>query len=183
MQYTRVRRKVADFLTLLIYKIQSKAKPRPKLGLRKVIPTAKALHREMYTAVASGSTQTINRICADGLRDTLLARIGARGKNEKVEWELVRYLGIARCVSHRVAILPRNGWAIRQAVVRLKSRQRLTRSVNGKVVQGSGKEKDLVEYLVLQKMAQNHIEGEWIVWGTTRETTWNDVEQLRKGED
>lgn len=34
------------------YKYMSKSMPRPKIGLRRVGPTAQALYRQMYTALA-----------------------------------------------------------------------------------------------------------------------------------
>lgn len=40
------------FDRLLTYKFAAKGKPYPKLGWRRIIPTATALHRQMYTALA-----------------------------------------------------------------------------------------------------------------------------------
>ncbi|KAH7333482.1 hypothetical protein BKA65DRAFT_403605 [Rhexocercosporidium sp. MPI-PUGE-AT-0058] len=153
-----------------------------KLGRRQIAPTALALHREMYTSFADGEINTLRRICTDGIFETFRSRVGNRQKDEKVLWELVRYNKSAKLVSHRGATIPIDGMAIRQAVVRISSTQRLTRWVKGKggeleIVPGSGKEKDVVEYLVLQKMARAWKEGEWQVWGTTTETTLEDVEE------
>lgn len=95
-------------------------------------------------------------------------------------WELVRYNGRAKLVSHRGAKIPIEGAAIRQAVVRIRSTQKLTRWVKGVLVEGSGREKDIEEYLVVQKMAKDWKESGWVVWGTTRETTLQDVEEWER---
>jgi mitochondrial protein MBA1 len=61
----------------------------------------------------------------------------------------------------------------------------LTRWIKAKggemqVVPGSGKEKDVVEYVVLQRQYEGWREGEWRVWGTTRETTLDDIEEWER---
>ncbi|KAL2065436.1 hypothetical protein VTL71DRAFT_3106 [Oculimacula yallundae] len=146
------------------------------LSRRTITPTAVALHRQMYTLFAEGQLSPLRRMCTDGIYETFAARVEARQKGEKVVWELVRYNGRAKLISHRGAKIPMEGAAIRQAVVRIASTQKLTRWVRGKMVEGTGKEKDVVEYLVLQKMVEDWQEGGWRVWGTTKETT---VKELR----
>ncbi len=75
------------------------------------------------------------------------------------------------------------GAAIRQAVVRICSRQKLTRWTSGKgggkreIVPSSGKEKDVVEYVVLQQKYEAWRPGDWQIWGTTGETTLQDLEE------
>jgi protein MBA1 len=51
--------------------------------------------------------------------------------------------------------------------------QKLTRFKpgGGGVVEGSGRERQTVEYLVIQKKLERGVEGEWMVWGTTEEMT------------
>jgi protein MBA1 len=98
---------------------------------------------------------------------------------------LVKHNSRAKLVSHRAARLPIEGAALRQAVVRIASRQRLTRRVKRKdgemeVVPGSGQEKDIVEYVVLQRQYIGGREEEWQIWGTTQETTLGDVEDLER---
>lgn len=73
-------------------------------------------------------------------------------------------------------MLPYKGAALRQVVVRLRSRQSLTRTVaNGFsrteiFTQGEGQEKDVSEYLVLQRRMMKDREEPWMIWGTTEET-------------
>jgi protein MBA1 len=131
----------------------------------------------MYTAFAEGDRLALRKICTDGVFDSFMARIHMRGK-EKVKWELVTYNKPPRIMSNRAATLPIEGAAVRQAVVRISSRQRLTRfKPNGTVVPGTGREKDVVEFVVLQRKFWQWKEDEWQVWGTTEETTMGKVEE------
>lgn len=83
-------------------------------------------------------------------------------------------------MSNRAARLPIDGAAIKQAVVRISSRQRLTRyKQDGSVVPGSGKEKDVVEYVVLQQQILQWKEQDWQVWGTTDVTTLQQLERMQ----
>lgn len=43
------------------------------------------------------------------------------------------------------------------------------------IIPGTGEEKDVREYLVLQKRILREQEGEWMVWGTTGETDVEDI--------
>ena len=155
-----------------------------KLSRSTLTPTAIALHRQMYTSFAEGDVVALRKICTDGLYDSFRARIGNRAKGEEVVWQLVDYNQRSKLISNRAARLPIDGAAVMQAVVKIASRQKLTRSVKGKsgmeVVPGSGKEKDVVEYVVLQKQYDNWREGEWQVWGTTQETTLEDIEEWER---
>ena len=155
-----------------------------KLSRSTLTPTAIALHRQMYTSFAEGDVVALRKICTDGLYDSFRARIGNRAKGEKVVWQLVDYNKRSKLISNRAARLPIDGSAVMQAVVKIASRQKLTRFVKGKsgleVVPGSGREKDVVEYVVLQKQYNSWTEGEWQVWGTTKETTLEDIEEWER---
>ncbi|XMA14789.1 hypothetical protein WAI453_007580 [Rhynchosporium graminicola] len=151
-----------------------------KIQRSAIAPTAVALHRQMYTLFAEGQLAVLRKMCTDGIYQTFQSRIERRRKGEKVVWELVKYNGGPKLVSHRGAKIPMDGAAIRQAVVRIRSTQRLTRWVNGKQVEGTGKEREVTEYVVLQRMTQGWEEGGWMVWGTTEETT---VEELKKWDE
>lgn len=78
-------------------------------------------------------------------------------------------------VSDRAARLPIEGAGIRQAVVRIRSRQSLTRWREGQVVPGTGQEKEVKEYVVIQKRLWKGKEEGWLVWGTTEETTMDKL--------
>lgn len=47
----------------------------------------------------------------------------------------------------------------------------------GKLVDGSGEEKEVTEYLVVQKRLWKGVEGEWMIWGTEQETTMKGFEE------
>jgi protein MBA1 len=178
--------KLRDYVSLVILKITSPQGARwynrlIKLHRGRVVPTAIALHREMYHAFAAGDTTTLRRICTDGIYDQVRARISSRPRGEKTVWELVKYNKRAKILSHRAARLPLEGAAVRQAVVRISSRQKLSRyAADGALVKGTGKERDVVEYLVVEKSYWNWKEGDWRVWGTTEETKFETLLQWKK---
>jgi protein MBA1 len=145
----------------------------------KVCPTAIDLHTKMYTAFAEGDLRTLGEICTDGILESYKARIKLRKRGEVVKWELLKYNGTPKVVSDRAAIVPgTDGMVIRQAVVRIASRQRLTRYMGGKMVEGTGKEKDVCEYVVLQNTTLKWKNKGWQVWGTTKETTIEDLAKI-----
>lgn len=176
-----MRTRLSDLVHLGVYKFMiTKGKPRPKLEFRQIKPTAVALHRQMYTAFAEGDLATLKKVCVDGgLLQNFIARIHARGK-DKMQWEMVK-LKRARVVSNRAFKLPVDHSGMRQAVVRVVSRQKLTRyRPDGSIVAGSGKEKDVVEYVVIQRRLMGGKESPWQVWGTTEETSLEKLEQERR---
>lgn len=185
-RWNQVRARLRNYVSLLQVKWSS---PRGgkrwyhravKLQKKSVRPTAVALHKQMYTAFAEGDVPKLREICCDGIYDSFVARIGARKKGQKVVWELVRYNGSPKVVGDRMAQIPgTDGAALRQAVVRIRSRQKLERHVSGKGVEGGG-EKDVVEYFVVQNKMEKWQTGEWKVWGTTKETTLKDVERWQR---
>ncbi|KAM3068253.1 hypothetical protein ACMFMG_009393 [Clarireedia jacksonii] len=183
LQWVALKSRFTDLVSIAALKFSSprvgRARWKIQIKRHRIIPTARGLHDEMYKAFAEGDSKTLRKICAEGLYESFMGRIGVRPRGEKVEWELIRLNGSPKIVSHRAASLPvGKGSYLRQAVVRIASRQKMTRkSRNGEVVPGSGKEKDVVEYLVLQKFYRGFESGEWRVWGTTEETTLDRVEE------
>lgn len=137
----------------------------------------------MYSAFAEGDVKTLREICADGLYESFTSRIGNRQRGEKVKWELVRYRGRGRVMSNRAGRLPIEGAAVRQVVVRVRSVQTLTRWRGGKQVEGSGQEREVTEFVVLQRRLIGWREEEWQVWGTTKETGLEEVEGWSAQED
>ncbi|KAI1003895.1 hypothetical protein K3495_g4314 [Podosphaera aphanis] len=187
LERTRISTRARDFVSLLVSKFSS---PQQKglwdrtfnLDRSTIVPTATALHHQMYTAFAEGDTATLKQICLDGIYADFVTRIANRSPEEKVVWELLTYHQKAKLVSNRAAKTPLDGMVIRQAVVRISSRQKLsryTRTRNGQLVliPGSGKEKDQVENVVIQNIYQDWKPRGWTIWGTTEETTLEDVEK------
>ena len=65
------------------------------------------------------------------------------------------------------------GAALRQAVVRLQSRQSLAKlDSNGEVVNGTGEIKQVKEYVVIQRRMWKGKEEPFMVWGTVEESDW-----------
>ncbi|KAI4264601.1 MAG: hypothetical protein L6R42_000306 [Xanthoria sp. 1 TBL-2021] len=176
LELHRARQRFIELRMGWSYKYLSKRKPRPKMGLRPVGPTAQALYTQMYTAFADGDITTLSNICTEGLLASFKSRIASRPRNERLRWTLHKFIRGPKFVSHRIAILPYKGSAIRQLVVRMRTRQSLARMVSGgpgrpdALVQGTGEEKEVSEYLVLQRRMWKEIEEPWMVWGTTEET-------------
>ena len=183
LQWHRIKARLVDESTNIIFKWQSPKKKRwwqPTLVLkrRKLVPTAVELHRHMWRAFASGDIETLRDICPSGLFESLRARIAKRVRGETWEWELVKMKKRPRLASNRVAMFNMDGNAARQAVVRIYSRQKLTRyGPDGKILPGTGVEKDVVEYVVIDKKYYLWKEEPWKLWGTTRETTLEMVER------
>lgn len=124
----------------------------------------------------SGDVTTLSTICTEGLLASFRSRIAARPRNEKMRWTLHRFTQGPQFVSQRMAMLPYKGAALRQVIVRMRSRQSLARMVSkgnnnsGTLVQGTGEEVEVSEYLVLQRRMLRNEEGPWLIWGTTSET-------------
>lgn len=75
---------------------------------------------------------------------------------------------------------------MRQAVVRIESRQSLARIIgvgpDGQeiIAKGTGQEKEIREYVVLQRRIWKGAEEPWIVWGTTEETSLSKILSLQE---
>ena len=185
----------------LIYswKYSTSTKPRPgkkkgatpKIQLWKTAGQAARLHQDMYrTVVGNNGTydfqkgrdiSTIKDICTEGLRDDLVKQIRYRSAGESARWEI---RGVwphitARVVSNRAMQLPRPDSALRQAVVRIRSRQRVLRTdraaEKATLVNKAEGWMNMVEYLVLQKRILDGVEGDWKIWGTTEESSFEKV--------
>ncbi|KAL2134209.1 hypothetical protein VTI74DRAFT_774 [Chaetomium olivicolor] len=160
--------------------IFKRAQFKPKRSV--LVPTAKALHRAMAEALASGDKSTINRVCSRKLANSLLATIDARPRGRRYGWELVKYtnkLSYPSVKSHRVSPISheRNAPIIRQAVVAISSRQRRVQyDAQGQVVPGSEKEIDAVENVAIASIIdpRTWTQGEWRLIGTIKSTTLDE---------
>ncbi|TVY31273.1 hypothetical protein LSUB1_G008964, partial [Lachnellula subtilissima] len=54
-----------------------------KIARSKIVPTALALHKQMYSSFAEGDIAAVRKTCTDGLYETLRARIATRGKGRR----------------------------------------------------------------------------------------------------
>lgn len=161
-----------------------------KLNSKAIVPTALALHEQMYTALAEGDVKALEAICCEGLLANYHARIGDRmEKGEGMEWRRVKVHGglwglgaEAKVLSQRFAAIDIEGWGVRQVVVRIESTQVMRRFGNGgRELAGTGeKGRRVVENLVLQETYVGYETEGWRVWGTTKETGADVVEGWEK---
>ncbi|KFX96049.1 hypothetical protein V490_03522 [Pseudogymnoascus sp. VKM F-3557] len=180
LQWVRLKRKASDLLVMAIYRISNR-KHGLKIHFRKTAPTAVALHQQMYTAFAAGNIELLKKITCEGLYDSFASRIHSRPRGERWEWEVTKYTSKPRVMSNRAATLPVDDAGVRQAVVRICSRQRLSRyKADGSLVAGTGEERDVMEYVVIQRMLWEGKENDWMVWGTTEETTLEAIEEAER---
>ena len=189
----RIWKRTQDFLSVLVWK-SSLGFWKSKISFRKTAPTAMALHRHVYSAFADGDEDSLHNFACDGVRDKLIDQIEARPNDTLFKWDLVKYKGRSTVVSHRASQLPldqdEDGEKsfVRQAVVRIRSVQRLTREEvypdedhRRQVETPEGAEKEITEYIVVQKRVVRGEEEPWKFWGTTGETSLEYFEEVLRG--
>jgi protein MBA1 len=160
---------------------------RPTVDIRTIVPVAMKLHKQMYTAFAKGDVKVLEDICTEGVRLQYLNKIAKRAeKDEKMAWELISYKTKPKLWSMKAGGSPVElkgiPVGIQQAAVRIVSLQRLTTgNVMGARVAGSKatskenivwkepKEKEVTEYLVVQRRLLEGKYEPWKVWGFVKE--------------
>ncbi|QSZ30803.1 hypothetical protein DSL72_000361 [Monilinia vaccinii-corymbosi] len=184
-QWTRLKTRFWDTVATLAFKWMSPktGRIRRKVQLKRgsIVSAAEALYREMYQNFAAGDAGRLRRICADGLHASFSQRIASRPRGQKVAWKLEKMNQSPKIMSTKAVMIPGGeGNVIRQAVVRISSRQSIRLSDSrGKPLPGSS-EKDIVEYVVVQKIYRNWQDKEWQIWGTTKATSLRDIEEWEK---
>lgn len=148
-----------------------------------IVAEALKLHAEMSTCLAQGGRADkarLTAICVPKLQRSLIAAIETRPKGKSFKWELLKLKGWPfwpRVIDHKWTELDVGfQQSFRQAVVGIKSRQRLTElDANGEA-RGS-KELDVTEYIVLWRSMDsvNRKQGDWKIYGTLKETTFKDL--------
>lgn len=186
-------------------------RPKPRLQLRKIAPVAEELHQKMYVALAEGNLASVERFLLGGMMGSLRGRIAERPAGTQLKWTLHKYLSKSKLVSWRPILFPakqgeksteRRG--IVQAVVRIhtsQSLQHVRRRPRGNgefmeiLVDSQGRElasqdpkmaerhaKQVVEYLVLQKVIRNSKEGPWKLQGFAEESTLEKLERVERAQ-
>ncbi|OHE95883.1 hypothetical protein CORC01_08880 [Colletotrichum orchidophilum] len=189
--FARLKQRAQDFLTVFGAKVSSMptwtTRPRCKLNRVKLVPEAKALHRRLGEAMAAGDKDTLREICTPALFQTLSAAVSRRKTTERLTWELLRYDGRPRVVSHKVAMMPPLGRApiVQQVVVAISSSQKLGKvdRTTGKPVKGGLRVQKQTEYFVMSRQfdPKTWAPKKWLVWGNTSATTMEDWELEKKG--
>lgn len=133
---------------------------------------------------SSGTTRDpdaefIEKACCEGLASSFKKHIAVRPQSQNIRWEIKRIWPrlTTRVVSHRASPYPREASALRQVVVKIKSKQRLlrTNNVDNSIEAESDKWARVCEYVVLQRRIIDGEEGDWKIWGTTEETSYENV--------
>lgn len=204
IEWKRTKRRVQDFLSAFIaFKWQvygsmpsgAKKPNTPEINILTIKPAALRLHKQMYTAYADGDKKVLQDICTEGVRELYLAKIEKRIENsETMKWELVSYKGRTKLCSMKAGGTPMElkniPIGIQQAVVRIKSLQRLTTGtkMGAKVKGAKGQEKEhivwkepkekvVTEYFVVQRRLMEGNYEPWRAWGFVKEM---DVAAERK---
>lgn len=155
------------------------SRPLYKPRTRQLGTTAKALYREVLEAFAVGDTGTLHKLCTPSYAQKMAAAISKRDPREKVKFELVKYHQTWRypkLMSHQIRAANEfdQDQLTEQAVVGISSTQRLTKvyKSTGKIVPGSTRVQDKVEYVVLARNVnkESWTATPWKVWGTTGDT-------------
>lgn len=148
-----------------------------------VVEAALNLHAEMSTCLAKGGRAEkarLAQICVPKLQRSLVAAVETRPKGKSYKWELLQLKGKPfwpRLIDHKWTDIDIGvQQSFRQAVVGIKSRQRLTElDSDGK--ERESKELDVTEYVVLWRSVDrvNRTQGDWKIYGTLKETTFDDI--------
>ena len=109
-------------------------------------------------------------VCHDGLLTSFRTRINVRPPNESLQWTLRKYVGFPRTVSTNIAALEKEKSAVYQVVIKLKSMQSLEKIPANRSPSGTTEDREVVEYLVLQKITLNGKEEKYKIWGTVEES-------------
>lgn len=161
-------------------------KPRADFQTAQIPSTAKSLYEEMYSAFAAGNLSPMSSKLCENIHATLQQRIASRGPNVGVLWTLHSWTAQPKIVSHKympMSLEDNNDKSkqttIQQVCVRMQSLQSLKKV--RKVKQGretvevleegsSAEPKQVVEYLVVQRLCKRGNMGPWMIWGTTTES-------------
>lgn len=188
--YPWSKQKATDLMGLFMFKFATGWKfwkdTAFKRNKAQIVPAAKALHASMSEALARGDKTALRRVCTSQLLSQLTVAIERRPRGKRYGWELVQYNNTRfypRVVDDKIAMFPDGMGTVRQAVVAIASRQRRVEyddslQGGGRVIPGSEKEADLMEYLVLTACvdAETNKQKDWVVFGTIKPTTLQSFE-------
>lgn len=169
------KNRIVDRLQMLAFKMSSSRGKRwwnrsMRIDRSLLGPLTEQLHRKMYKALARGDAEELRDICLGGVFQKHCSLIASRKPTETYEWTC-KLLKTPRVVSDKGVRLSDDGTMLRQAVVKMRTRQRLTKKVDGKLAKGTGKDVDITEYVVLQSIYELWEPRPWKVWGTTSVTS------------
>lgn len=187
-----LKQRFVDRLQIFMNSWQTKPSWRkpPRLRAKRggIVAAARALHASMSYCLAKGGPEEklqLSQICVPKLYRSLISAIESRPKGKSYKWERLGESS-GRLLDHKWTDMDVGVQvSFRQAVVGIKSRQRLI-ELNAKGDEVSRKEMELMEYIVLWRSVDraNHTQGDWQIYGTLKETTLEDMEmELRELSD
>lgn len=145
---------------------------------RGIVRKAKELHEQMYEAFFDRDLATLESICCEGLFASFRSRMGGLPPKVRHEWTVTGYNSRPRIVANRATYIPVPGMGekmgMRQVVVRIDSNQRvdkISKDTRGNETRQEGTPKPVKEFLVLQRRLIGNEESDWILWGTTEESS------------
>lgn len=179
-----LKQRLVDRLQIHMNSWQSKAswKASPRLSAKRgdVVAAARSLHASMSACLAAGGPAEkvqLAQICVPKLYRSLISAIESRPRGKSYRWELLAGSS-GRLLDHKWTDMDVGvKVSFRQAVVAIRSRQRLT-ELNARGEEVSRKEMDLTENVVLWRSVDkaNFTQGDWQIYGTLKETTLEDIE-------
>lgn len=148
-----------------------------------IVEVALDLQADMSRCLAKGGPaekRRLAQICIPKLYRSLVAAIETRPNGKSYTWQRIETTGKPfwpRIVDHKWTDIDVGfTQSARQAVVGIKSRQRLTEvGANGQ--ERGSKEMDVTEYLVLWRSVdkENLTQGDWQIYGTMKESSYEEV--------
>ncbi|CAD0109515.1 unnamed protein product [Aureobasidium uvarum] len=161
-------------------------KPRADFQTSAIPSIAKSLYQDMYTAFASGNLAPVAPKLCENVHMSLEQRIQQRSANVGIAWTLHNWTATPKIVSHKYMPMSLEDnkdktkqTTIQQVCVRMQSLQSLKKvrrvKQGNKTVEvieegSSAAPKEVVEYLVVQRLCKRGKMGPWMVWGTTTES-------------
>lgn len=165
------------------------------MRLRDRYSVARDLHARLYSAIASGDREVIEKIACQGLRRQLQIKLDRRQASQLPEesWD-IKYKGYTpgertpwlfhalvppflkstRIVIDRTSAIPiGKNCSLRQVIVEIKSEQTLDKN-DGEPAKTIPKR----EYVVIQKMIFEGEEEGWKIWGTTQSSTPSEITDI-----
>lgn len=174
---------------------------------KEILDFALARHSQLWKAFAEARMEDIERLCKEGLAESMRQRLSRRSKTDVYRWDMMNPVK-AKLVSFKVMLSPLKMGSktayMQQAVVRISGQQRLWKGVrnmdnHSKIEQNQSKQdvpwlpegqriQPVTELFVLQRMitiprfdAIDLEKGkihDWYIWGFAQETTLDNFKEV-----
>jgi len=190
---TKVVRYATDYAALAALSISSKPSwlkgAKFKMNNSKILPVAKAMHREYYEALAQGNTPALARLATQAHSSTMAGMLSRRQRGRRFEWELVRYtkpLSYPRIVDQKVWSLTPMSPTTRQTIVAISSIQRLVEydDANGGAVVSEKLTEKVENMMMVSEISQRTFkQSDWKIHGFLEPMTVELYEDTKRLND